>query len=70
MRIIEENIWKETRKRNLEVLRSDLVDKARRRNSWTPLHELAMNGVKEILSHPSVDKIKDSGGSIFGTKKK
>jgi len=62
MRIIEENIWKETRKRNLEVLRSDLVDKARRRNSWTPLHELAMNGVKEILSHPSVDKIKDSGG--------
>jgi len=61
--ITEENIFDEIEKKNyLEVLKSDLVDKARRRNSWTPLHELAMNGVKEILSHPSVDKIKDSGG--------
>ncbi len=62
MKITEENIWKETRKRNLEVLRSGFVDKVKSNNGWTPLHNLAWRGVKEVLSHPSVDKVKDDFG--------
>ncbi len=60
--ITEENIWDEAKKSNLEVLKSDLVDKAKDSYGWTPLHELAYVGVKEILSHPSVDQVKDYYG--------
>ncbi len=60
MRITKENIFDEARRCNLEILKSDLVDKARAKNSWTPLHVLARCGVKEILDHPSVDKVKNN----------
>jgi len=56
--ITKENIWKEVEKRNLEVLKSDLVDKVQNKYGWTPLHSLAYHGVIEVLSRPSVDKIK------------
>jgi len=59
--ITKENIWDEARKSNLEVLKSDLVDKVKNKYGETPLHWLAYNKlVKEILTHPSVDKIKDN----------
>jgi len=60
--ITRENIWKEVEKRNLEVLRSDLVDQVKNDFGWTPLHRLARYRVKEALSHPSVDKVKDRHG--------
>jgi len=63
MRITKDNIWDEIEKKNnLEVLKSDLVDKIKDSYGWTPLHLLAISGVKEILSHPSVDKVKDNFG--------
>ncbi len=62
MRITKENIFEEAKRCNLEVLKSDLVDKVKNQHSWTPLHELALKGVKEILSHPSVDIVKDKDG--------
>jgi len=63
MKITKENIFNEIEKKKnyLEVLRSDLVDKVKDIYDWTPLHSLAMSGVKEILSHSSVDKIKNYG---------
>ncbi len=61
--ITKDNIFEEAKRCNLEVLKSDLVDKARGKNSWTPLHELACGWVKEILDHPSVDKVKDAAGN-------
>jgi len=61
--ITEKNIWDETERCNLEVLKSNLVDKVKDKYSWTPLHELAWMGVKDVLSHPSVDKVKDNKGS-------
>jgi len=57
--ITKENIFEEAKKSNLEVLKSDLVDKVKDSWSWTPLHELAYLKVKEVMSHPSVDKVKD-----------
>jgi len=60
MIITKKNIWEETRKGNLEVLKSDLVDKVK--DNWTPLHILAYKEVKDILNHPSVDKVKDNDG--------
>jgi len=63
MIITEENIFEEAKRCNLEVLKSDLVNKVKNQHSWTPLHELALKGVKEILSHPSVGKVKNSYGS-------
>jgi len=62
MKITEENIWKKAWKSNLEVLNSDLVDKVKNRNGWTPLHVLAMSRIKEVLNHPSVDQVKDRYG--------
>ncbi len=62
MRITKENIIDEARQYNLEVLKSDLVDKFQDKSDWTPLHILARYGVKEILKHPSVDKVKDYYG--------
>jgi len=62
MRITEDNIFEETRKNNLEVLRSDLVDKVKDEDGNTPLHFLADNGIKNVLLHPSVDKVKDNDG--------
>ncbi len=73
--ITKENIFDEAWKNNLEVLKSDLINKARGKNSWTPLHTLAYRGVKEILDHPSVDKIKTYSGktplhvlALYGVK--
>jgi len=60
--ITKENIFKEARKNNLEVLRSDLVDQVKDEDGRTPLHRLAWNEVKEVLSHPSVDQVKDAYG--------
>ncbi len=60
--ITKENIFDEARKSNLEVLKSDLVDKVKDVNGGTPLHSLAWKGVKDVLSHPSVDTIKDNNG--------
>ncbi len=58
--ITKENIWDEIEKKNyLEVLKSDLVDTVKDHNGWTPLHLLARYGAKEVLNHPSVDKVKD-----------
>ncbi len=61
MRITKENIWNEIKEKNnyLEVLESDLVDKIKDEDGWTPLHLLAYRGVKDVLHHPSVDKVKD-----------
>jgi len=63
MRITKENIWDEIKEKNnyLEVLKSDLVDTIKEFDR-TPLHCLADEGVKEILKHPSVDKVKDYSG--------
>jgi len=61
--ITKDNIFDEAKKSNLEVLKSDLVDKVKDYKGWTPLHELAYIGVIEILSHPLVDKIKTKYGS-------
>ncbi len=64
MRITEENIWDEIRKKNyLKVLNSDLVDKVKDKYGETPLHWLAWKEVKEIIHHPSVDKVKDNNGA-------
>ncbi len=63
MIIIKDNIFEEARRCNLEVLRSDLVDKVKDEDGWTPLHWLAYRRVKEILDHPFVDKVKDIGGN-------
>jgi len=64
MIITKENIWDEIEKKNyLEVLKSDLVDKVKNEDGWTPLHYLAWNEVKEAFSHPSVDQVKNSYGS-------
>ncbi len=60
--ITKDNIINEARKRNLEVLKSDLVDTVKDDAGWTPLHELAYRGVKEVLNHPSVDQVKDNDG--------
>ncbi len=60
--ITKENIFKEAKRCNLEVLKSDLVDKVKGTDGWTPLHYLAREGVKEVLDHPSVDKVKDNYG--------
>ncbi len=61
--ITKENIFKEARKRNLKVLKSDLVDKVKGNfGGWTPLHHLAYDGVKDVFDHPSVDKVKNSYG--------
>jgi len=60
--ITKENIFEEAKKSNLEVFKSDLVDKVKDANGLTPLHWLAWNGVKEILDHSSVDKVKDGAG--------
>ncbi len=60
--ITKENIWDEARKSNLEVLKSDLVDKVKDEDGWTPLHSLANHEVKEVLDHPSVNKVKNSHG--------
>jgi len=60
MRITKENIFEEAKRCNLEVLKSDLVDKVKDNDGWTPLHYLAREGVKEVLDHPSVDKVKDN----------
>jgi len=60
MILTKENIFYEIEKKNyLEVLRSDLVDKVKNQHGSTPLHFLAMEGVKEVLDHPSVDIVKD-----------
>ncbi len=61
--ITKENIFEEAKRCNLEVLKSDLVDKVKNQHGWTPLHELALKGVKEVLNHPSVDQVKNSYGS-------
>ncbi len=62
--ITKENIWKEAKKNNLEVLKSDMVDKVKDNDGETPLHWFARNGVKvkEVLNHSSVDKVKDKYG--------
>jgi len=60
--ITEDNIFEEAKKSNLEVLKSDLIDKVKDRFDRTPLHILAWYGVKEVLSHPSVDLVKDHFG--------
>jgi len=60
--ITKENILNEAWKSNLEVLKSDLVDKVKDGNGWTPLHMLAYKGIKDVLSHPSVDKVKTKLG--------
>ncbi len=63
--ITEDNIFDEIEKKNyLEVLKSDLVDKDKVKDKydWTPLHLLARRGVKEVLSHPSVDKVRNDLG--------
>jgi len=62
MIITKENIWDEARKSNLEVLKSDFVDKVKDVYRMTPLHYLAWKGVKDVLNHPSIDKIKDDYG--------
>jgi len=60
--ITKENIFEEIVKGNyLEVLKSDLVDKVDE-YGYTPLHELAYAGVIAVLSHPSVDIVKDGAG--------
>jgi len=61
--ITRENIWDEAWKSNLEVLRSDLVDKVKDKDGWTPLHHLAYQDVKDVLKHPSVDQVKDHFGN-------
>jgi len=61
--ITKENIWDETRKSNLEVLKSDLVDKFQDNYGETPLHILAKKRVKKVLKHPSVDKVKDNNNN-------
>ncbi len=64
MRITKKNIFKELDKeRYLEVLKSDLVDKVKDEDGYTPLHFLAYRKVKEVLNHPSVDKVKDNYGN-------
>ncbi len=60
--ITKDNIWDETERCNLEVLKSDLVNKVKDSDSWTPLHYLAWCGVKKVFSHSSVDKVKDNRG--------
>ncbi len=60
--ITKDNIWDETERCNLEVLKNDLVNKVKDNYGNTPLHFLAMEGVKDVLSHPSVDKVKDRRG--------
>ncbi len=61
MKITEENIWDEIKKKNyLKVLNSDLVDKVKDNDGETPLHELAWNGIKDVLDYPSVDQVKDN----------
>ncbi len=61
--ITKDNIFEEIEKKNyLEVLKSNLVDKVKDHEGWTPLHWLAWKGVKEIIHHPSVDKVKDHDG--------
>jgi len=61
--ITKENIWDELDKKNyLEVLKSDLVDKVKTKYGWTPLHRLAMKGVKDVLNHPSIDQVKTKYG--------
>ncbi len=62
MKITKENIIDEARQSNLEVLKSDLVDKFQDKYNWTPLHYFAWYGIKEVLSHPSIDKVKDDLG--------
>jgi len=62
MRITKENILEEARKNNLEVLKSNLVDKVKDDRGVTPLYLLAWYGVKEALHHPSVDQVKDHDG--------
>jgi len=63
MIITKENIFEEIEKMNyLEVLKSDLVDKHKNHNGITPLHSLALMEFKEVLNHPSVDKVKDAYG--------
>lgn len=60
MMITSENIFEESRKGNLEVLKSDLADKFSDRDEgwrWTPLHYLADSGKLEVLEHPSVNKV-------------
>ncbi len=61
--ITKENIIYEAKKSNLEVLKSDLVDKVKDYDGETPLHRLARYGAKEVLSHPSVDLVKTNIGS-------
>jgi len=62
--ITKENIFEEVEKKKnyLEVLKSDLVDKVKDKDGWTPLHVLAWKEIKEVLSHPSVDQVKDHNG--------
>ncbi len=62
MRITKDNIINEARKRNLKVLKSDLVDKVKNSYGYTPLHELANKGVIEVLNHPSVDQVQNKYG--------
>ncbi len=64
MRITKDNIWDEIEKKNyLEVLNSDIVDKVKDDYGQTPLHHLALKGVKGVLQHPFVDKVKDTFGN-------
>jgi len=67
--ITEDTIWEETKKGNLDVLNSPLVDKITTGKMQyfdgveTPLHYLAQKGVLDVLKHPSVDKVKNWFGS-------
>jgi len=63
MIITKENIFEEAKRCNLEVLKSDLVNKVKDNDGETPLHILAHRGVKEVLDHPSVDLVKDDDGN-------
>jgi len=46
----------------IKLLKHPSIDKDPSCLRFTPLHNLALFGIKAILKHPSVDKVIDSGG--------
>ena len=63
MTITEYNIYDESIKGNIKVIKSPLVDSVFGNHGETPLHVLAKMGISEILEHPSSVTVNDFYGA-------
>ena len=61
-KLASDEIWHKAERGDSSILSDPKVSKIRDRYGWTPLHCLALKGVKEAWFHPDFDKIKDKKG--------